>query len=301
MAPKINAPRQKQKHPQRKSAPNENKGRVKIAPKNKKASSMISVEMDINDWDFYQVSALTSVPVEDDNHTIPEPYIKFINANGHVWRNQDLKKYYQTYFGGFLFVEHEQDPDKAYGIILDARLRRIKNKKIGTYRYTVELLQAIAKRGTPNDELAAKIAKDGEFRTSMGCASNSITCSICGNISVSDHDMCSHVVFNHGKRYMTKYGYLSKMAELVTPEKKDGKIPEFDGDDFDAYPISFYENSIVSNPAYLGAVPSYKYSIPKDILVNNKIIIDMPLKAYKRSQWNALKYWERKGLLKISK
>jgi len=299
MAPKINAPRQKQKHPQKKSAPNENKGKFKRAPK--KASNMISVEMDINDWDFYQVTALSSVPVEDDNHTIPEPYVKFINANGNVWRNEDVKKYYETYFGGFIFVEHEQDPDKAYGIILDARIRKISDKRMGTHRYVIELLQAMAKKGTPNDELSAKIAKDGEFRTSMGCASTSVTCSICGNVSVSDYDMCSHVAFNYGKKYITKYGYKSQMANLVTPQNKNGSIPEYDEKDLDSYPIAFYENSIVSDPAYSGAIPSYKYNIPKDMLIDNKVMIDMPLKAYGRSQWNALKYWERKGLLKITK
>lgn len=286
--------------PEEKSSPKSKPNIKPRSPKQTTGSDNIRVIMDADDWVFFQNSALSSVPVEEDGYTIKDEFFKYVNDNNNTWTNEELKKYFSTYHGGHVFRNHDQDPRLSYGVIMGVVLRKVNQD--GDFRYVVEPLMAINKSQSPDIGLVNKIDKDGEFRTSMGCSSIGERCSMCGNVSVSENDSCDHIMFQNGKKYVTSYGGTSRIANIVTGVSPNGKIAEFDEEDYDTYPISFYENSILTgeDPAYRGVCNSFKFTFPTSTLVDNKITVEMPKKAYNRSSWNALKHWESKGMIEIT-
>jgi len=286
--------------PEEKTSPNEKPNVDTKSPKKTKGADTIKVTMDADDWMFFQNSALSSVPTEDDGYTIKEKYWKYINDNNNTWSNDELKQYFNTYHGGHVFRNHDQDPRLSYGIIVGVVLRKVNQGE--DFRYVVEPLMAINKSHSPDKKMVNKIGKDGEFRTSMGCSSIGEKCSMCGNVSVSDNDSCDHIMFQNGKKYVTGYGGTSRIANIVTGFSSDGKVAEYDKEDYDSYPISFYENSILTgeDPAYRGVCNSFKFTFPASTLVDNKITIEMPKKAYTRTAWNALKHWQSKQAIEVT-
>lgn len=267
-----------------------------------KDPNKIEVLFPTDKWFFLQNSALSSVPVMDDGHTIAEGFDKYINDNGNTFTNEDILKYAKTYFGAPIFRDHNQDMDFVYGIVVDVALRKVKEN--GNYRYIVELLMAINREAVPDPDFVKEIEESGEVRTSMGVLSTSTICSLCGNISVSDNDECHHIMFHLGDKYITPYGYKSTITDIASPLDKRGVVPDYDINDYDSYPMCFIENSLLSKdhpPAYAGVVNSFLYHFPDSILSQKAIRIKLSARAYTRSQFSALKHFENKGQLKIVK
>jgi hypothetical protein len=302
---RINAPKQKQKVPNKKSIPHSSPKQLRNPTVKKQGSTdTINVVMNSGDWIFFQNSALSSVPVEDDGHTIAEGYDQYINDNFNTWINEHLEKYYPSFVGGHVFLNHNQDEIQSFGFLAGAKLRKIVSKERGNHRFVVELLMAINTKAAPDKNVVKSIIKNGEFYTSMGCAAASVMCSQCGVISTEDDgsDSCAHLVYDLGDKYRTKYGHISRVAEIITPynsQKKD--IEEFNSEDLDSYPVHFYENTIIwdEDPAYKGVVNSYMIKVPTSELMSNKIVLELPKRVLTRSTFNGIKYWQEKGFLEI--
>jgi len=292
---KIKPPIKKPKHPIKKTAPKSNPKQIRSLVD---TSDRVAIVLPSSKWVFFQNSALSSVPVMDDGHTIAPGYEKYVNDNNNTWINQHLKQYYKTYFGAHVFKNHEQVERQSYGFIADVVLRRVKDEN--NYRYVVDVLMAINIESSPDKQLIKKIMETGEFKTSMGCNANSLMCSMCGNMSDDHNDECPHVMFNAHKEYYTNYGHKSIIAEIACPHDSNGEIPQYNKDDLDSYPITFVENSILDgeDPAYKGVFTSYMIDMT-NMIVDNNIVIPMPKVALNRSEFGAIKYWQKKGDLKI--
>jgi len=263
----------------------------------KSSEETILVEFPADKWIFVQNSPLSSVPLQDDGHTIKEGYEKFVNDNYNSFSNEIVKKYKDTWNGAFIFKNHNDNPDETYGIVTSVKLRKIKSKS-GDFRYVPEILMAICLSDSPDSRLVKKIEEDGTVKTSMGVMAVSLKCSLCGSIKG-----CNHITYSLGEKYSTPYGYDSVITALVNDEPEDGDESDINYDDYDRYPVYWYENSILDEtPAYKGVTNSFVYKFPKGSLVDNKVVIEMPKKAYTRSGIygkNALQIYERKGLIKI--
>jgi len=267
-----------------------------------KNPNKIDILLPTDKWFFLQNSALSSVPIMEDGHTIAEGFDKYVNDNGNTFINEDLLQFAKTYFGAPIFRDHNQDMNFIYGFVADVALRKVKEN--GKYRFIVELLMAINKEVSPDVDFVKQIEETGEVKTSMGVLSTSTICSLCGNISVSDTDECHHIIFHLGDKYITPYGYKSVIADIASPLNKNREIPEYDEDDYDSYPMTFIENSLLSYdhpPAYAGVTNSFLYHFPQTILSKGVVKLSLPARAYTRTKFSALKSFERKNQLEILK
>jgi hypothetical protein len=161
-----------------------------------------------------------------------------INQNYDGWPSQELKKYYRTFLGKPVFVNHQNfDPTKARGRVVAARYVENGNDKF------VEVIQEIDAQRFP--KLASEIRTGGLDSVSMGVEAGFTKCSICDNKATDLHDMCNHVK-NHKGSYL--------------PHAKTGKrtlVYE------NCYKLGFFELSYVFDPADETAVVS-------KVLVANK-------------------------------
>lgn len=161
-----------------------------------------------------------------------------VNQNFDGWPSQELKKYYRTFLGKPVFVNHQNfDPTKARGRVVAARYVESGNDKF------VEVIQEIDAQRFP--KLAHEIRTGGLDSVSMGVEAGFTKCSVCDNKATDLHDMCSHVKYHKGK-------YL--------PHAKTGKstlVYE------NCYKLGFFELSYVFDPADETAVVS-------KVLVANK-------------------------------
>lgn len=147
------------------------------------ASPKMDISPNISDYIF--------VPV----FTIPSD---FPNRNSVAFPLLALKDYsvdygmlgYQTFKGKPVHYEHDnQDPLKAYGVIADTSLRKLKGFGGGKVWKLMELL-AIDRSKHP--ETANQILKKDYNSYSMGAMVGRYTCSIC-NANISNKFTCGHV------------------------------------------------------------------------------------------------------------
>lgn len=103
------------------------------------------------------------------------------------WNSQQGRLAYKTWIGKPVFYEHDnQDCTKAYGVIVDAYLKKMENFGDGKV-WKVILLLAIDRNKHP--EIARRI-EEGTLNTySMGAYVSGYTCSYCG----SPIDKCQHI------------------------------------------------------------------------------------------------------------
>lgn len=146
-----------------------------------------------------------------------------VNLNYDGWPSEELKKSYKTFIDDPIFVDHHsEDKKRARGIILDAEYVDSKDDKV------VWLLLEIDAEAFPN--LSGEIVTGGIDSVSMGAMVDRSICSICGNVSRTGQDFCSHIPWMKG-------------------ETIDGKLCyEICRD------INFYEISLVFEPADVTAV-----------------------------------------------
>jgi len=177
----------------------------------------------------------------DDGESINRPYSdylitpgcsKYINANGDAWERKLLMATYQTFVGAENYVEHIQIPELSKGKIIDAVAR-----DLGDTVY-VDILVATDRK---HRDLIARI-ESGELNTlSMGCTIAYSTCTKCGNRAKDDAELCRHVKYEKGNKFVGPDGAIHVVAELC-------------GHHTDPDSVSFIEGSWVGNPAFKGAV-----------------------------------------------
>ena len=218
----------------------------------KKTSSkgMVDVILNSNDWVFTQATALSSVDVESDGHTIRPSTGKHINDNGNTWTKAVIRKWYKTFIGAHNYVDHTQEPSESRGIVLDSVLREVASGSDSVYY--VDTLIATNRR---RDPLWAAMIESGKVRyLSMGSVSSGLQCSQCGKISEQDSEDCEHL--GHlGYNYIDRRGVKRPVAAIITDKTSSGE-PGY---------MAFVELSYLSvSPAYKGAIQGHILDVPEN-------------------------------------
>lgn len=157
---------------------------------------------------------------------------KYINQNGDAWERKLLLATYKTFVGAENYVEHIQIPELSKGKIIDAVAR-----DLGDTVY-VDILVATDRK---HKDLVARIEK-GELNTlSMGCTIAYSICTKCGNLAVDEPQLCNHIKYEKGNKFVGPDGLIRVIAELC-------------GHHSDPESCGFIEASWVGNPAFKGAV-----------------------------------------------
>jgi len=158
---------------------------------------------------------------------------KYVNNNFDAWEKKLLLACFRTFVGGENYVEHIQIPELSKGKIIDAAAR-----DIGDSIY-VDILVATNRKHAP---LISAIT-GGQLQTlSMGCQVEFTTCTKCGNVAYDETQLCPHIRYYKGNKFVDEAGVERKIAELC------GHITEEPGS------VKFIEASWVANPAFPGAV-----------------------------------------------
>lgn len=239
----------------------------------------VTLKFNSNDWLFTQVTALSSVIIDENGEVDPDT-AKYVNDNGNCWDDKDLVKYYRTFVGAHNFKNHiggnnaNERARNSYGVVIDARLRPIKVADNKTIHY-VDLLIATNRTLHPD---FVKLIEDNEVRyTSMGCESSACRCTKCGRVYSKTGDMCGHIFLERGLYYTKKGGKKFRIAEQVVDADTTGNDNGF---------IEFIEISyLTENPAFKGAAKSYVLEIPK----GKDFELTIPIKYWKKEAFQVWK------------
>lgn len=233
----------------------------------------VTLSFNSNDWLFTQVTAISSVIIDKDGN-VDADTAKYVNGNGNCWSNEDLKKYYRTFVGAHNYKNHEQDARKSYGVVIDARLRKLNVTK-DKFVYYVDLL--IATNRVVHPDWVQKIEQGAVRYVSMGCESTAVRCTRCGKIVTNENEYCSHLLLEKNYFYFKNNGDKFIIAEQVIDS------PNHDGESF----INFIEISyLTENPAFKGAAKSHTLKLPKG--VDMKVTI--PAKYFEKE---AFQVWKK--------
>ena len=171
----------------------------------------------------------------------------FCNNNDDAWSNDVMKLSYKSFVGAFNFVEHFQNSKYAKGHIIDSVLRKIHlTQDPSDDIYFVDILVAT---DLSHRKLAAQI-RSGEIKyLSMGCVTDLVICSFCGQHVANATSYCHHLQFNKGAFLVDDDGISRRVAELCGHRSLPGGG------------VKFVEASWVQTPAFPGAI---KRSIVSD-------------------------------------
>lgn len=154
-----------------------------------------------------------------------------VNQNYDGWPSNQLKKYYKTFIGKPIFVNHgNDDPQRARGRVIAARY-----VEKGADKY-VEVIQEVDGKRYPR--LAKEIISGGLDSVSMGVEAGFTICSVCDNKATDLHDMCDHIALHKGEHMRNK----RTGKKTLVYEK--------------CYKLGFFELSYVFDPADETAVVS---------------------------------------------
>ncbi len=184
--------------------------------------SSVAVEKEPFDWQIRPASA------------------HLVNNNDDAWSSAVVKLSYGTFRGAFSFVEHWQNSKYAKGHILDSILRRIHlTQNPDDDVYFVDILVATDLK---HEKLASDI-KSGKVKyLSMGCVTDLVICSFCGQHVTDASTYCHHLQFNKGSFLPDEDGVPRRVAELCGHETLPGGG------------VKFVEASWVQTPAFPGAI-----------------------------------------------
>jgi hypothetical protein len=158
---------------------------------------------------------------------------RFINNNQDCWERKLLLASFRTFIGGENYLEHLQIPEMSKGKIVDAAAR-----DIGDSVY-IDILVATHRRHAP---LIAAINSRQLQTMSMGANVAFTLCTKCGNKAADETQLCPHVKYEKGNKFLDILGSERRVGELC------GHISEEPGSN------RFIEASWVGNPAFQGAV-----------------------------------------------
>jgi hypothetical protein len=161
-----------------------------------------------------------------------------VNNNDDGWENEVLKLSYRSFVGAFNFLEHYQNSKAAKGHIIDSVLRKIQITP-DVWVYFVDLLVAT---DLAHEDLVSKIRNEEVRYLSMGCVTDLVICSYCGQRVADSNDFCEHLRYQKGQ---------------FIPDEEDGtprRVAELCG--HKSLPnggVKFIEASWVAVPAFPGA------------------------------------------------
>jgi hypothetical protein len=179
--------------------------------------------------------------------TEPDPYdwlIKpeashLVNNNDDGWENEVLKLSHRSFVGSFNFLEHYQNTKESKGTIVDSILRKINIAEPDIWVYFCDLLVATS---LEHEELVEEI-KSGDVRyMSMGCVTDVVICSYCGQRVKEGEAGCYHLAKHKGQFIPDDDGVARRVAELCGHKS----LPNGG--------VTFIEASWVETPAFPGAV-----------------------------------------------
>jgi len=163
-----------------------------------------------------------------------------------------LLKDYSTFVEyGTVFVEHDQNPERAKGKVLDAIARDMGDTIL------IDLLFCVDRR---HGDLVNNIETGIANAVSMGCSTKYTVCSICGNVAHDENEYCQHVK-NKNVFYRCADGKSRRAAELC-------------------YDNTFFDCSIVANPAFAGAI--FRKLVASD-QVSNQLLANVITKKVSHS------------------
>jgi len=233
------------------------------------------------DFRYIRFRAIGSLEVDGPNcNSDGFPYGEFLNFEPGYG--------YQSFVGKHAFVEHQSDDiTKSIGSLLGSYLNRFDTSKYGREWNDLtseERIDILNNRKSEEDgsievlmgidsKLAPAIARMVETDSSVGCSmgTNIIysTCSVCGNEARFESEYCGHIAFSKGNtilvpanqiRNLLKEGKLRPewlkwvlKREADQKEVLHGKISRMvTATVFEInYGLSFFELSVVANPAYI--------------------------------------------------
>lgn len=163
-----------------------------------------------------------------------------VNNNDDCWERSVVKLSYKSFVGAFNFVEHFQNSKYAKGHCLDSILRNIHlTQDPRDDIYYVDILVATDLK---HEKLASDI-KSGKVKyLSMGCVTDLVICSFCGQHVTDSSTYCHHLQFNKGAFLPDDDGIPRRVAELCGHKSLPGGG------------VKFVEASWVQTPAFPGAV-----------------------------------------------
>lgn len=185
----------------------------------KAAAPVYHISPDIRDYNFALIPALVSdIPNVNMQAMTTKELLRFLPDHG--------CQSYRTYVGKCLFREHDnQNPEKSYGIILDASIHPVR-------KYGLSRLFILAAYDRTKSARAAKAALDPKTCYSMGALSKSLQCSVCGGFqgpAIARTCTCYDTNFNDIRSFgQVRNGVLHYMKAMA--------------------PV-FFEQSIVATPA----------------------------------------------------
>ena len=138
-------------------------------------------EYDLENFLYYRARAITGDEV---------------NLNGDLFPHDELKASYASFIGKGIYFNHDsQDPEKAFGIILDAMYTPTLYNNDGYEDKYIEILGAIDRKAieAKRPGLLKDIESGRVTSTSMGTIAQRAKCSICGNIATNCETLCNHV------------------------------------------------------------------------------------------------------------
>jgi len=185
-------------------------------------------QIDIDKYIYIHTTIMASIDLEpESDYYITKATQKYINTNGDAWTRDVLLKDYRTFVdNGIVYVEHDQSPEHAKGRVLDAIARDMGDTIL------VDLLFCVDKR---HADLVHNIETGLANAVSMGCTTKYTICSICGNVAHDEKEYCNHVKNQKNQMIRCADGVYRKACEIC-------------------FENTFYDCSIVANPAFAGAV-----------------------------------------------
>ena len=185
---------------------------------------------------------MSSVATESEpyDYLIRPASAHLVNNNDDAWSNEVMKASFKTFVGAFNFVEHFQNSKYAKGHIIDSVLRKIHlTQDPDDSVYFVDILVAT---DLAHQKLAADIRKGKVKYLSMGCVTDLVICSFCGQRVTDASSYCHHLQFNKGSFMPDDDGVSRRVAELCGHKTLPGGG------------VKFVEASWVQTPAFPGAV-----------------------------------------------
>lgn len=185
---------------------------------------------------------MSSVAVEEKpyDYLIRPASAHLVNNNDDAWSSSVMKASYKTFVGAFNFVEHFQNSKYAKGHIVDSVLRKIHLTQ--DPRDSVYFVDILVATDLSHSKLAAQI-RNGEVKyLSMGCVTDLVICSFCGQHVTDASTYCHHLQFNKGSFLPDEDGVPRRVAELCGHDSLPGGG------------VKFVEASWVQTPAFPGAI-----------------------------------------------
>jgi hypothetical protein len=225
-----------------------------LAGKNKSRTASAKIDVDWTKFTqerylFSHASICASVEVEEDGHTIKPACNELVNNNGNAWTNQILKATFKSFIGAQNFLEHDQDPEKSKGTIIDTVLRPVRHKDSKGRESDIFWADILIATDRKHEDLVADISSGKLTTMSMGGVANYVTCSRCGKVMGDNDKNCVHIENQLLQKYSNENGEQVITAELCGRMVKKNGIWVADEDSW-----KFIEASWVKHPAFVGAV-----------------------------------------------